>query len=134
LRTFTKAWFDDAGAPIKTELYDAGTLIGVNYHQTAGVESTVASHQHDHPGVRCFVWTVLAANRGHVWKHVRSYDSTGNPIGVSKILSDLQGRERMQIDQDVHRRQTRITKYHWSADGQLRYVFEFDGDGRLYAI
>ncbi|PYR74200.1 MAG: hypothetical protein DMF86_18845 [Acidobacteria bacterium] len=134
LRTYTKAQFRDDGALTRTEVYDGGRPIEVNYYDPEDEDRTVASHAREYPGIRLSIWTTLGESPEYVWKYVRSYDAAGAPVAFSKILADRERRELMQIEMDERHRVARITKYYWDADGQLRYVFEFNGDGEPYGV
>jgi hypothetical protein len=134
LPTYTKAYFSDDGVLRKAEVYDRGKEIEVGYYDVDDLDQVIASHLRDSPGVRFSIWTTLREYPGYVWKFVRSYDGAAAPTGFSKILSDADRRELMQIEMDERHHVTRITKYYWNSDGSLRYVFEFDKNGELFSV
>lgn len=129
LRTYTKAHYAPDGALARTELHDSGRLLEVNYHSSRDPAAIVSSHLREYPGVRFRVWRTVDRLPGFVWKFVHGYDASGAPTGFSRILSDEDGRELMQVDLDESRRVTQITKYAWGEGGDLRYAFEYDEHG-----
>lgn len=132
LKTYTRAYRSEQGTLSKTELFDGGVLVEVNYYD-GGREAIIAEHSRTHPGTRFRIWTTLEDHPNHVWKYVYAFDQAGKAEGFTKILADRDQRELMQIDIDPNHRITRITKYDWDEANALRYLFEYDDNGRLYS-
>jgi hypothetical protein len=131
LRTYTKAYYGPHGAIERTELHDSGRVVEVNYYQASDPAAISSSHSSDYPGVRFRLWRTTQTLPGFVWKFVRAYDATGAPDGYSRVLTDDQGRELMQMDLDESRRVMRTAKYAWDDGGDLRYAFEYNDAGVL---
>ena len=70
LRTYTKAQFRDDGALTRTEVYDGGRPIEVNYYDPEDEDRTVASHARFR----------ALARRSTSSRHMNAYSSTSSEI------------------------------------------------------
>ncbi|BAZ27732.1 hypothetical protein NIES4074_01600 [Cylindrospermum sp. NIES-4074] len=134
LTTYTKAYFRDDEYLEKTELYSNCTLSTVNYYNinNQAYEDVKAFHFHNYQNVKFTVRQNLAKIQGYTWESIFFFSSLGELTNVTEILSNENQKPLMEIHMDKDYKVFELLKYYWEPDDELRYIFEYDGDGRNY--
>lgn len=136
LARYARAFFRGRGILEKVELYEGGKLFRVDYHDGQDDAAIRASHKQTlaYRTVGFTIRRTLARPSGFAWERVHSYTASGGLKRYVLVLKDEKDLGWMEIKKDKSGRVTGVTKYHWEDQEELRYVFEYDPQGRLFNI
>lgn len=131
---YSRVWLRDDGSVERLEAYRQGALKDVVYHDFGSDAEILAFHTQHHPGVRRKEIRRLAQRDGFVWSRFVAFYADGSVVRRALTLDDADGRVLMEIDRDGDGRATLFTKYFWPDADTLRFIFEYNAEGRLVYI
>lgn len=132
---YTRAQFDDSGAPLLAESYASGHLFHVDYWTNAP-EDTRHDHLARHPGVPFGVQVVVSCVGGYRWSTSDRYADSGEFVGRLVRLERANSIDAalMTLRCTPQGPVRSIEKSFYERDGQLRCLFEYGPQGDVMAI
>ncbi|MBZ4418526.1 hypothetical protein [Myxococcus sp. RHSTA-1-4] len=133
-RRYSKAFYGSAERLEKVEQYEEGKLRRVDYFDVTQDNTLKTEHAQRHGQVPFVTHRQLSRTKGFVWKAVHVFTATGELSEVTTILQDEARCEWMELSADASRKVSRIAKYYWESPEDLKYSFEYDGEGKLLEV
>lgn len=121
LPAYARGVFTPDGALLRLEMYTHKGLARIEYR--SGIETL--------PGVP-FDLRVPAGALGNLqWSVLRRYDAQGALAGFMVQLQDETQRSLMEVSYSPAGELEATTKFGYDPSGELRYLFDYDGNGKL---
>jgi hypothetical protein len=133
-RRYSKAFFGPEERLEKVEQYEEGKLRRVDYFDVANDAPLKATHAQQHGQVPFMTHRQLSRTKGFVWKAVHAFAAGGELKEVTTVLQDEARCEWMELSANASKQVARITKYYWASPEDLKYTFEYDGQGKLLGV
>jgi hypothetical protein len=133
-RHYAKATFGASSKLEKVELYSGGKLLSVDYYGAGSQDEIRAAHLKLHKGVEYTRRRAPVQAGSFSWELVESHAASGELEGFTAILQDKHRRGWMEVHKDVGGHVTEVMKYFWASPEVLKYVFEYDEDGKLISV
>jgi hypothetical protein len=133
-RHYAKATFGASGQLEKVELYSDGKLLSVDYYGAGSDDAINAEHLKQHKGVEYTRRRTPVQAGSFSWELVQSHAASGKLEGFTAILQDKHRRGWMEVHKNARGHVTEVMKYFWASPDVLKYVFEYDRDGKLITV
>ncbi|MFD0519976.1 hypothetical protein [Paractinoplanes durhamensis] len=114
---------------VRKEHYRKGELKQVRYY-AGGLESIIAEHARDYPGVEFAAVRTESAPEGFRWTFLARFAADGSSLGFITHLVDPAGSELMTLEYDAAGDLRVITKDWDESPDESGMLFEYGSDGQ----